>query len=292
MSNKFISWSIFILLCFIWGSSFILMKVSKEGLTAPQIAGIRIFSAGIVFLPFALFQIRKIPRNKLGQVLLAGLFGNLLPAFLFAAAIMHIDSGLTGILNSLTPICVVCIGILVFRDRIKTQKIVGVLVGFAGLCLLTLSQEDISLHNLSYTSLVVLATISYGLNVSMVSHNLQGIKPIHIASVSLAMMSIPAGIILLQQGFLELDFQDTVVQWSILNSLLLGIVGSSIATVFFYILVQKAGGLFASLVTYGIPIVALFWGFIDGESISWITIGCLIIILSGVYLANRPAKKE
>ncbi len=292
MSTKFISWSIFVLLCFIWGSSFILMKVSSQGLTGSQIAALRIFSAAIVFVPFAFFHIVKTPRKKAGLLFFTGIFGNLLPAFCFAIALLKIDSSLAGILNSLTPICVVLVGALVFRDKIKIQKIIGVLVGFAGLCLLTLTQENISLENAGYASLVLLGTISYGVNVNLVSHYLKEMKPLHIATISLAFMSIPSGWLLWQQGFLQVDFADTRVQWAVFNCVLLGIVGSAFATILFYILVQKASGLFASLVTYGIPFVALFWGFMNGEVISLPVIICLSIILLGVYLANRPDKKE
>ena len=104
-------------------------------------------------------------------------------------------------------------------------------------------------------------------------------------------MSVPAALVLWQQDFLLIDFSNSTVQWALINCLLLGIVSSAIGTVLFYLLVKKASGLFASLVTYGIPFVALFWGFIDGEKTSWIDILCLGIILFGVYLANRPEKK-
>jgi drug/metabolite transporter (DMT)-like permease len=292
MSNKFISWAIFVLLCFIWGSSFILMKVSQKGLSAPQIAALRIFSAAIVFLPFAFFHMAKLPRRKMGLIFLTGFFGNLFPAFCFAIAILKIDSSLAGIINSLTPICVVTIGISFFKDKIKTPKIIGVLVGFAGLCILTITQKNISLDNLGYTLLIVAGAISYGINVNLVGHHLKEVNPIHLATVSLSFMCIPAGLILWQQGFLQLDFTDPKIQWAIVNAVLLGIVASAFATVIFYMLVQRAGGLFASLVTYGIPFVALFWGFLDGESITFIEIVSLCIILLGVYLANRPEKKE
>lgn len=291
MSNRFISWAIFILLCFIWGSSFILMKVSKEGLTAVQIASLRIFSASIVFLPFALFHIARLPRRKLPVIMLIGLTGNLVPAFLFAAAIMKMDSSLVGILNSLTPICVVTLGIALFRDRIHTQKIIGVLVGFAGLCLLTFTQADVSLSNLGYALLVLLATLSYGLNVNLVAHYLRELNPVRVTSVSLAFLFVPTFIILWASDFFRLDFSDSIIQWSVTASVLLGIVGSAIATALFYILVQKAGGLFASLVTYGIPFVALIWGLIYGEPVTIKEIGCLGIILAGVYLANRKVKE-
>ncbi len=185
----------------------------------------------------------------------------------------------------------VTIGIIFFKDKIKTQKLIGVLVGFAGLCLLTLTQTDISFNNLGYSLLVIAGAISYGINVNLVAHHLKGLNPVHLATVSLGFMAIPAGLILWQQGFMQLDFTDPVIQWSIINSCLLGIVASAFATVIFYMLVQKAGGLFASLVTYGIPFIALFWGFMYGESITFIEMISLGIILLGVYLANRTEKK-
>jgi drug/metabolite transporter (DMT)-like permease len=297
MSNKFISWSIFVILCLIWGSSFKLMHDSQLGLSAAQIAALRIFSAGLVFVPFAVFHFSKIPQKKLGIVTLSAVFGNLLPAFLFAEAITKLDSSLAGILNSLTPICVVAVGIFFFKDKIKSQKILGVFTGFIGLVLLTvlpmiLENKSMSFSNMGYTLLIVVATFLYGINVNMVGHYLKGLNPIHIATVSLAFMTIPAGIILWQQGFFHLDFKEISVQESVWASVGLGIGGSAIATALFYILVQKAGILFASLVTYGIPFIALLWGLYDHEKITWVQPLCLGIILFGVYLANRPDKKE
>jgi drug/metabolite transporter (DMT)-like permease len=297
MSTKFISWSIFTILCIIWGSSFKLMKDSSLTLTGPQIAAVRIFSAGLVFVPFAIFHYARIPRQKIGIVILSAVFGNLLPAFLFAIAMTKIDGSLGGILNSLTPICVAVIGIVFFKDKIKSQKIVGVLTGFMGLVLLTIipaltGQKNIQFTNLNYTLLILLATFLYGINVNMVGHFLKDVNPIHVATVSLAFMTIPTGLVLWQQDFFLLDFTKPGVQRSVIASAGLGIVGSAIATAMFYVLVKKAGGLFASLVTYGIPFIALFWGFIDHEKITWIQVVCLGIILLGVYLANRPEKDK
>lgn len=289
-----LKWSIFVLLCLIWGSAFILMKSSSEGLSGVQIGALRLVSAGIVCLPWLAGHLRSFPRNKLGLLLLAGLCGNLLPAFLFALAITRIDSSLAGILNSLTPLLVICIGVWFFRDKIAKTKVLGVLIGFGGLCMLTLAQDTVQLGNMGYESLVLLATILYGFNVNLVAHYLQGYRPAVITTISLAMMIIPGVVALYFTDFFQLDFKDQVVQWAILNTAVLGIVGSAIATGLFYILLQKGGGLFASLVTYGIPFVALFWGFLDGEKITLITIISLFIILAGVFLANRgkPANEK
>jgi drug/metabolite transporter (DMT)-like permease len=273
------------------------MHDGTEGLNGAEIAGLRIFSAGLVCIPFALFHFTKIPPGKRGTVILSAVFGNLIPTFLFAESISRLDESLAGILNSLTPICVVVIGITFFRDKIKKQKLIGVLTGLAGLILLTflpllLENKTISFDHLTYTILIFIATLLYGINVNMVSHYLQGVNPVHIATVSLSFMTLPAGLVLLQQGFTHLDFSNPVVQRSIASSCTLGIAGSAIATVLFYMLVHKAGALFASLVTYGIPFIALLWGFIDGEKITWLEIVCLAIILVGVYLANRKIPKE
>jgi drug/metabolite transporter (DMT)-like permease len=264
------------------------MKASKDELTWAQIASLRIFSAGVVMLPFALFHFSKIPLKKMPLVILSAICGNLLPAYLFAGAIAkNIDSSLAGILNSLTPICVVITGISFFRSSIQRKKMLGVIIGFIGLVLLTIIGKEISFDNFQYTLWILFATILYGFNINIVGHYLNDVNPIHLAVVSIAAMIIPTGIVLWQQDFLQLPFDDDATLLSVINSIMLGIAGTAIATALFYVLVKKAGGLFASLVTYGIPFVALGWGFIFGENITLVQIGCLGIILFGVYLANK-----
>jgi drug/metabolite transporter (DMT)-like permease len=281
----------------IWGSSFKLMKDGSVGLDPVQIAALRIFSAGLIFLPFAIFHFSKIPRSKLGLVILSAVFGNLLPAFLFAAAMAKIDGSLGGILNSLTPLCVVVIGISFFKDRISAQKLLGVLIGFAGLVMLTITpvitgERSMTFSHFSYILLILVATLLYGVNVNMVSHFLKSVNPFHTATVSLAFMTIPTAIVLWQQGFLHHDFSNAITRDAVWASVALGIAGSAIATALFYVLVQNAGGLFASLVTYGIPFIALAWGFFDKEKITWIQVLSLGIILVGVWLANKPDKNK
>jgi drug/metabolite transporter (DMT)-like permease len=264
------------------------MKVSKEHLNGYQIGAVRIFSAGLVFFPFALFHIFKIPKRKIPIVILSGLLGNLLPAFLFAVAIENkIDSSLAGILNSLTPLFVIVISMIAYKAVIPRRKLIGVLIGFVGLLLLSLSKGGISLNNVGYASLILLATIMYGLNVNVVTQYLKGIDPFHMATVSLAFMSLLAGVVLWQQDMASIAMYDEGARLSILYAVLLGVVGSAIATLLFYMLIKKAGGLFASLVTYAIPIVAIFWGLVAKENVTVIQISCLTVILGGVYLTNK-----
>ncbi|MBM3413392.1 MAG: DMT family transporter [Bacteroidetes bacterium] len=297
MSKKLISWLLFISLCLIWGSSFKLMKDSTATLTGSQIASLRIFMAALICLPFLFLQLKKIEANRLPLVALSAVIGNLLPAFLFAIALTRIDGSLGGILNALTPICVVLIGLLFYGDRIAAQKMIGLFIGFIGLVLLTLmpvltGQRVISFDNMSYLLLPVVGTLLYGVNVNMVSHRLKDINPINLAMVSLGFMIIPASLLLWQLDFFSLDFTNPAIQEAIIATSALGVLGSTVATILFYSLVQLSGGLFASLVTYGIPFVALFWGFLDNEAITILKIGCLLLILIGVYLANHsPSRK-
>jgi len=286
--EKLIHWVLFVILSVIWGSSFILMKVSKEVLNGYQIGAVRIFAAGLVFLPFALSHFSKIPRNKLMLVILSGLIGNFLPAFLFAIAIEHkIDSSLAGILNSLTPLFVILLSLLFFKAKVQQKKIIGVVIGFVGLLVLSLSKGGISLQNLDYALLILLATLLYGINVNLVSYYLKGIDPFHMATVSLAAMGLLAGIIVWQQDVAQLLSSNPNAMLPVVYAALLGIIGSALATLLFYILIKKAGGLFASLVTYGIPVVAICWGIVANENVTWLQVGCLSVILGGVYLANR-----
>jgi drug/metabolite transporter (DMT)-like permease len=282
-------WLLFILLSLIWGSSFILMKIGLDNyLSAYQIAAIRVVSAGLVLLPIAIGAFRKIPVAKLKYVFLSGLIGSLFPAFLFCIAEEEIDSSLAGMLNCLTPIFVIVIGALFYKTKTSRNKIVGVAIAFVGCILLLISvgQMKESRH-LLYVSFVVLATIFYAINVNLVSRHLSTIPSIQIAAVALTLNAVPASVILVATGFFSLSFTNSVFLVATGAAIVLGIVGTAIATIIFYALVKSAGGLFASMVTYGIPFVAIAWGIYYGESFSMAKIGYLFIILLGVYLANR-----
>lgn len=280
-------WLIFIVLSLIWGSAFILMKETSRFLDGWEVASVRIFAAGLVFIPFALFHFRSIEKKKIPFVILTGLLGNLIPAFLFAIAIeKKVSSSMAGILNSLTPLFVILIAILIFRQTVQSKKIAGVIVGFIGLLVLNMSKGGMTADNFGYILLILFATLLYGLNVNIVTQYLKGVDPIKMATISLSFMTIPAGIVMWQSGVLEKMVPgDEGV--AVLYAVALGVIGSAFATALFYILIKRAGGLFASLVTYGIPVVAIFWGVMAGEHVTAIQVGCLALILGGVYLANR-----
>jgi drug/metabolite transporter (DMT)-like permease len=288
--NKTVNdWLLFLLLSLIWGSSFILMKIGLDNhLSAYQVAALRVVSAGLVLFPIAISAFRKIPMAKLKYVFLSGVLGSLIPAFLFCIAEEEIDSSLAGILNCLTPIFVIVIGAFFFNTQTSRSKIIGVVIAFAGCVLLLISNGHMQeSRHLLYLSLIVLATIFYAVNVNLVSRHLSAIPSLQIAAVALTLNAIPAGVILVVTGYFSLAFTNTAILVASGAAIVLGIVGTAIATIIFYALVKSAGGLFASMVTYGIPFVAIAWGVYYKESFSMVKIGCLLIILLGIYMANK-----
>ena len=286
-SDRLLNWIIFVLLAFIWGSSFILMKEGMKQLTAYQVAAIRMATAGIVMLPWAVRFMKGLPRNKIGYVVLSGLLGSFFPAFLFCIAETRIDSSLAGILNALTPISVITIGVLFFHSKTTVAQILGVVIGFIGLCLLFLTKGKVDFSYIGYSSLALLATIMYGLNVNIVNRHLHEVRSFHIATFAFVSLLIPSLIVLWATGYFSLPLGNKDILASTGFSALLGFASTAIATVLFYVLLKKAGPIFSSLVTYGIPFVAIFWGLLAGESITTLQIVCLGVILSGVYVARK-----
>ena len=223
---------------------------------------------------------------------MSGVLGSLLPAYLFCIAEQDIDSALAGVLNSLTPIFVIIIGAIFFQSKTSTNKVIGILIAFSGSILLFLSQPNFSENsNAFHVLLVVIATIMYGTNVNMVHRYLNNIPSLQIAALALFLNSIPALIVLYFTGYFQLDLTDKGILLSTGFSFILGIFGTAVASVMFYMLIKRAGAVFSSMVTYGIPFVAIMWGMIYGEKIGWKQVLSLLIILAGVYVANRKINK-
>lgn len=290
LNKTFINWLIFILLSVIWGSSFILIKAGLVALNSLQVASLRVVAAGLSLLPLTIKNFRSIPTNKLGLVFLSGVLGSLVPSYLFCIAETHIDSSLAGILNALTPIFAIVTGALFFHTSIPGNKIIGIVVGFVGSVLLVLSQGLNASGNLYFIILVVCATLLYGINVNMVHKHLSQVRSLTIASVALSLCAIPALIVLIATGYFNHFSTSKPFIESTVASAILGIGGTAIATILFYVLIKKAGVIFSSMVTYGIPIVAILWGLLYKEQVTWKEIFALFVILIGVFIANRGPK--
>ena len=263
------------------------MKEGMLKLTAFDVASIRIVASGLVMLPIAFTAFREFPVRKIGYAFLSGVLGSLLPAYLFCLAEEKIDSALAGTLNSLTPIFVIIAGVTLFRQIISWQKIFGILIAFTGSALLLVSKQSFEgFQHGRQVGMIVIATMMYGVNVNMVHRHLKEFPAIRVVSIALVLCAVPALLVLISGRFFQYDF-NAAVGYSVGAAAVLGIFGTSIASILFYKLINRAGVVFSSMVTYGIPFIANFWGLVYGEEIGWMDLVCLMVILAGVYVANR-----
>jgi drug/metabolite transporter (DMT)-like permease len=281
-------WLLFIVLCLIWGSSFVLMKAGLEALSPFQVASIRIIFAGIFMLPFAKKAYSEVPKEVIRPIIISGFLGTFFPAYFFCIAQTKIDSSLAGILNALTPLATIAIGTTFFNMKLGWTKWLGMILGFAGMLVLLLNgNKDISFQYVGYALFVVIATLCYGLNVNVVSKYLHNAAPMQIATIAFTSLIIPTLIILASTGYFT-NPRLLNGEWTsgTISAAVLGIIGTGVASVTFYVLMKKAGPVFASMVTYGIPFVAIAWGISTGETITAMQMAGMVIILLGVKLAN------
>jgi drug/metabolite transporter (DMT)-like permease len=272
----------------IWGSSFILMQNGLSVYTPLQVGALRLFFAGSVLLPLAIFYLA---RNKypLHLIIVSGLCGSVIPAFLFPLAQTQISSSASGALNSLTPLFTLLLGVLFFQLKFSTSKILGVLVGLSGALGILLLGEKTSgqSQNIFYGIFAIIATLLYAINVNFAKKYLLHLKSLEIASISLCFSLIPATLYLLSSDFFTKTAHNPLACQAVVSIFTLGAFGTALASFLFYNLLRLSSPVFASSVTYLIPLVALGWGVYYGE---WINIYQIIgsfMILSGVWLVNK-----
>jgi len=285
-------WVLLIILALTWGSSFILIKKSLDVFNPFQIGAIRIGVSGLILMRFGLPALLKMSRNTLLWLGIAGFFGCFFPMFLFPIAQTHVSSSLAGILDSLVPIFVLVLGFLIFGIKSKWLQVIGAITGFIGAAaLMWFSETRTEESVVGYALLIVLATASYAFSALLIKHKLQHVPSIQLSTGVFTFWMIPSLVILLVTGFFQ-DFQSTSETWTALGYLsILTIVGTAIAIVLYYKLIQDTSPVFASTVTYLLPLVAVFWGLLDGEKFTiWYVFGG-ILILVGIYLI-REKKKE
>lgn len=286
-TNKaIVAWLLLCLLATMWGSSFLIVKKSLAAFTPVQIGALRIMSAGLVFLPWLIKYRSEFPKEKTKYFALAGLLGYFLPAFLFALAGTRVNSSLVGTLNSTTPLFVLIVGTIFFQQIIKRWQAIGLVLGFVGslTLILSASKDGLSFNN-PYTLLVIIATLMYGFNVNITGKYLSSINPVLLSAWTLGGVGVLAGIILFSTDFVARINHETLPALGLI--ILLGVVNSGIATIIFNYILQIASPVFASSVTYLIPVVSTMMGFLDGEPISLLHYFGMSIILVGVYLINK-----
>jgi len=287
-------WVYLFTLSIIWGSSYILIKKGLVGLTPLQLGSTRIVMTTVILMIFGWKQLRKIPKEAWKWIILTGFFGTFFPSYLFAFAETVIESSVAAVLNGMTPLFTLILGLMFFNSSFKWMKIVGVLVGFGG-TLVLVSNEFTMRSGLSswFAFLVMAATLCYSINVNLIKHKLQGVPALAIALGNFIAIVIPAFGVLLFTNFPWTKITSSPeVSSSIGYILILSLFGTALAKVMFNELVSISTAVFSISITYLLPIVAIAWGILDGEQFTLIQwLGCALILL-GVYLITDKKRPK
>ena len=276
MDSKNQKWIYLGILALVWGSSFILMKKALIGLTPIQLGALRDFNCRRFFVDELDFKsLKEIQSRHYKYIVYTAITGTFVPVFLFAYAVSGIDSSIASILNSLTPFNTFIVGALAFGFTFKKQQLLGILIGLIGTVILILKGADLNPNQNYWLSfLIIIASIGYAFNVNMVKKHLHDISALSIVAGNFLLLIVPAAIVLAFTDF----FSTFEMNQTNINSLgyvtILAIVGTGLAKVLYNKMVHLATPIFASSVTYLIPIVAVFWGILDGEKLSLTIICC------------------
>ena len=298
MSKQTISWLLLLLLACIWGSSFILMKkgmFAEDGtaiFSSEQVGSLRMLIAALALLPISIGKLKKLSWKNILPLAIVGFCGNFFPAFLFTYAETGISSGLAGMLNSFTPIFTIIIGFLFFKTKLTNKQIIGTVIGTLGIIALVLTGKTASLNgDWDHILAIVLATLLYAISLTTIKNKLSNFNSFEITSLAFLII-FPFSI----GGFFLTDTIQTfnsnpMANQGIFYIIILSIVGTALAVVLFNRIIAFSSALFASSVTYFIPIVAVLIGFTFGETINLWQVLSMLIVLSGVIIANVSLKK-
>ncbi len=285
-----LKWVIMALLVLTWGSSFILMKRGLESYTAIQLGTLRIVLSFLFLLPFALSRLKKVKRKHFIYFVLVGFIGSGFPALLFAEAQTVLDSQIAGILNSTSPLFTLIVGVSFFSFKTKWYNVAGVVIGLAGAVgLLWAGNENEFSLNFGYGMYIIVATVFYAININIVKKYLTEVDSITIAAFAFMTIGIPAIAMLLATDFTSRVASGPVALINLGYIAILAVVGTALALMIYNYLIKVSSILFAASVTYLIPIVAVIWGFLDGEPFKITYIVWILLIFAGVFLVNRKS---
>jgi len=287
-------WLYLFLLSIIWGSSYILIKRGLVGLSPIELGSARIVISTIFLLILGFKSLKGLTRYQWKWLIVTGFLGTFFPSFFFAFAQRHIDSSVAAILNSLTPIFTVLVGIALFATRLITRQYLGVILGFIGSLGLVWGGAQINPNQpVGYVLLIISASMCYAINIHFLKHKLSEVSPMAMTLGNFIGIMPPALVLLFFSDFFALkNIQKPDVITSLGYVATLAFFGTAIAKAMFNRFVKMASAVFVSSVTYTLPIVALFWGTLDGEQMSAFQLIGAVVILIGVSFAHKPKKRQ
>ena len=282
-------WFLLFILSLIWGSSPILIKKALVSLSPYEIGSLRLTFAAVVLIPFLGKNFKEIKKKDYLILFISGIVGNVIPYFLYPIAQTNIDSATSGVLTSLTPFFALLIGVVFYKQNATKNNIIGLITGFVGTTILIIFSSKVGvIGNNVFGLFVVLATLLYGINLNLIKYHLNHLKPVTITSFSIvSILPVTFYILLSETPFIDHMNNYESYKLEFFYVFVLGFLSTSVATLIFYNLIKIKDTVFASMVTYLMPIVAIFIGIADGEIINIIQVGGMILILTGVFINSK-----
>lgn len=265
------------------------MKRGLEAFSSDEVAALRISIAFLFLTPLYIKHYKIDLKKYFVGLVIMGVFGNLIPAFLFTKAETQISSSLAGMLNALTPLFAVIVAFIWMKTKPSGIKISGIIVGFiTATCLMLFDKTGDTFKNITYSLLVLIATICYAISANGIKRYLSDLNSVT-ATVWAFTITGPIALVYLF-GFTDFTTHlshNELAMSSLGYISILAIVGTALSVIFYNVLIKRAGVLFASSCTYLIPVVAVLWGIFDGESVNFAQILSIVAIILSVYLINR-----
>jgi drug/metabolite transporter (DMT)-like permease len=263
------------------------MKIGLKSFSYNQVAALRIFFASLFLLPYSIKNLKKIKKKNIKSLLISGFIGSFFPAFLFTKAQTEVESSIAGMLNSLTTVFTFVIGIIFYKTGFKKTQFGGLLLGLTGALGLLMSNKGIQFGTINtYALFIILATWFYGINANEIKNHLSHFTGIETTSLVFFFVG-PVALVYLLTTDLSDNFANNNWQIHFSAIAVLGIIGTAFAMILLNSMIRYTSAVFASSVTYIIPIFALGWGILDGEHITLFHLLFMSIILLGVYVINK-----
>lgn len=283
-----------VIVSIIWGSSFILIKKTLPVFDPYQIGAFRAGLSGLLLAFIGFPAMRRMKKKDIFWIALSGLFGNFLVVFIFPFAQQAVSSSLAGIINALDPIYTLLLGAFLFGIRNKIIQYLGAIIGFAGaLILVYTSGSEGSQNHYSYIFLLIIGAALYAVSALIVEKKLAHIKSKDLVSSIYGVWMIPALVILAFSGFFtEIDYNQTATLESLGYLIFLTVVNTTLVMFLYFKLVQDTSAVFASTTSLLIPVIAVFWGILDGEKFTlWYALGGILVLI-GVYFIKEKKKEK
>ena len=282
----------FIALAAIWGSSFLFMRVGAAEFGPLATAGVRVAIGAITLVPILWFSgLWPVLRMHAAKILVIGVISSGVPFVLFSYAVMSISTGMSSILNATAPLFGALIAWWWLHDRPDRSRILGLVIGFAGVVLLASGKASFNGGGSGWAVLACLgATLCYGLAVNFTKRYLSGVHPLAIATGS--QIGATLGLVLPTWWYWPAHNPGTGA-W--LSLVALGVLCSAVAYILYFRLIHQIGPARTITVTFLIPVCAVFFGvvFLD-EALTGSMLACGVVIVIGTALSTGvlrlPAK--